>query len=63
MCLARPDPAVTSALTTPYVVPFAGTIKDGETVKIECIDWYVSLSLSLAHTPNGVQDGRPDQER
>lgn len=22
-------------------VPFAGKIKDGETVKIECVDWYV----------------------
>lgn len=21
-------------------VPFAGKIKDGETVKIECVDWY-----------------------
>lgn len=25
-------------------VPFAGTIKDGETVKIECVDWYASRS-------------------
>lgn len=22
------------------IVPFAGAIKDGETVKIECLDWY-----------------------
>ena len=25
--------------TAARVVPFAGTIKDGETVKIECVDW------------------------
>lgn len=25
-------------------VPFAGKIKDGETVKIECVDWYASRS-------------------
>lgn len=25
-------------------VPFAGKIKDGETVKIECVDWYASWS-------------------
>lgn len=26
-------------------VPFAGKIKDGETVKIECVDWYVPRSF------------------
>lgn len=24
-------------------VPFAGKIKNGETVKIECVDWYASM--------------------
>lgn len=27
------------ANTVQNPVPFAGTIKDGETVKIECLDW------------------------
>jgi len=32
-------------------VPFAGTIKDGETVKIECLDWYGIPSLSALIRP------------
>lgn len=28
-------------------VPFAGKIKNGETVKIECVDWYVHSSSHL----------------
>lgn len=33
-------------------VPFAGSIKDGETVKIECVDWtggQIGRSLICAH--------------
>ncbi|KAI0906934.1 formamidase [Ustulina deusta] len=33
--LAKP----VSTQTNLHVIPFAGTIKDGETVKIECVDW------------------------
>ena len=34
-CLLLGDVSFTKSI----VVPFAGTIKDGETVKIECVDW------------------------
>jgi acetamidase/formamidase len=48
-------------------VPFAGKIKDGETVKIECVDWYVFTAahikvLYFSH-PYALKDRRPDQEQ
>lgn len=40
-------------------VPFAGTIKNGETVKIECVR-YPAKSSTITYISKGRLDWRPD---
>lgn len=55
-------------VNTCFQVPSAGAIKDGETVKIECLDWYglISILSFFIHIHHKVsiltitQDWRPN---